>query len=527
MRAVTNLLGAVALAAAAALTVFASAAPVPGTPQFRMRWQDFAKDPARVASLVRGIETMKKRNSAAPTSIEYRGSWQYWAAMHGYYGADSSFGTVADGVALLTRFNLQQFVGRFTGIVDLAPPDALAKEIWERCQHSYFDQDNQFVPQNFFGWHRLYLYYFERVLRAAAQDDTLRLPYWDYTDPAQGKLPSEFGSVNGQAVNAALFDARRAPGLNDGTQVVSPLATNIDTVLGNDTFEGIGGFSWAIERGVHGNIHCIVGSACPVPFMGAVAVSANDPIFWLHHANIDRLFECWMQKSGKKPTGSFVTDKFVFVDETGTRRERAVSAVLDGGTLEYRYDNVANCMRVPDGPTLIMNTANGQPAPRPSVTLASAKDVTLGTAVVTVALPKPAAGAGPGADDAVIAAAEAIDLVLGKVAWDRAPGVMFHIYLGRPGAPISERKYVGTLNFFTAGEGGHGGHGSMTQSFDATRQTKALSAGAAANASLEVTFESTTGLDPAPGTAAGPPVAAPPSAPTTIGSIELRTRSKQ
>ena len=55
----------------------------------------------------------------------------------------------------------------------------------------------------------MYLYYFERIVRWAAGDNTLRLPYWDYTDPAQVGLPSEF-----RTTASKLYDSRRDPGMN-------------------------------------------------------------------------------------------------------------------------------------------------------------------------------------------------------------------------------------------------------------------------------------------------------------------------
>jgi hypothetical protein len=506
--------------------ILPSRTPAAGTPQqVRLSWQEFSRDPARVASFARGIEIMKSRNAAAPTSAEYRMSWEYWASIHSYYGRESSNGTVADGLAGLQRAGLGQLASRFTGITDLLPPDALAREVWDGCRHSWVE-NGQLNAQNFLGWHRIYLYYFERVLRAAAQDETLRLPYWDYTNPAQVKLPAGFGLINGQPANTALFEARRAPGLNTGTQVISATATNIDSVLGNDTFEGLSGFSFSLERGVHGTIHCMVGSGCPAPYMGAVAVSANDPVFWLHHTNLDRLFECWMTTHHKKPTGTFATDSFPFVDETGVRVERTVSDFLDANALDYRYDNVAACTRAAAGPELTLN-APPQPAEPKSLTLAQAKRVSLGKSVVKVALPIRAAGAGPSGAPATVTNTEALELVLGDVAFDKAPGAMFNIYLGRPGAPPAERVYVGTLNFFGAGEGRHGKH-AITQVFDVTTQAKSIVARtAAAAAKLEVTFEATAGLDPAPGVAAGPPPTMTLGQTTTIGSVELRARPRQ
>src|SRR5690606_19039417 len=45
---------------------------------------------------------------------------------------------------------------------------------------------------HFLSWHRMYLYWFERILRRAAGDNTLTLPYWDYSVPSQRVLPAPF-----------------------------------------------------------------------------------------------------------------------------------------------------------------------------------------------------------------------------------------------------------------------------------------------------------------------------------------------
>lgn len=51
-------------------------------------------------------------------------------------------------------------------------------------------------------------------------------------------------------------------------------------------------FSSAIE-GVHDNVHVTVGGSNPSGHMIVVTYSAFDPIFWLHHTNVDRLVAMW------------------------------------------------------------------------------------------------------------------------------------------------------------------------------------------------------------------------------------------
>ena len=119
----------------------AAAAPV------RVSLEQFVRDPARVASLKRGVAVMKARLPSDPTS------WFFQAAIHG----------VSDSMALeaYQRDPLVANVDR--------------KRFWNTCPH--FGQSSA----EFVIWHRLYLYYFERILREAAQDPLLALPYWNYS----------------------------------------------------------------------------------------------------------------------------------------------------------------------------------------------------------------------------------------------------------------------------------------------------------------------------------------------------------
>src|SRR5205823_6232495 len=54
---------------------------------------------------------------------------------------------------------------------------------WNQCQHGSFF---------FLSWHRMYVFWFERILRAASGDPNLAVPYWDYTNPNQQALPTAF-----------------------------------------------------------------------------------------------------------------------------------------------------------------------------------------------------------------------------------------------------------------------------------------------------------------------------------------------
>ena len=51
-----------------------------------------------------------------------------------------------------------------------------------------------------------------------------------------------------------------------------------------------------LEGQPHGVMHCAVGDGCSIPHMGWVPLAGNDPLFYMHHANIDRLWQCWLNE---------------------------------------------------------------------------------------------------------------------------------------------------------------------------------------------------------------------------------------
>jgi hypothetical protein len=107
----------------------------------RLSWQDFAKDPTKVANLRKAVAAMRARNSANHASAQYRQSWEYWANIHGYFGPESPFGTVAQNRAYVEE-NLPSAVQFFDGITDQSPQDQVAQDVWANCQHSSQTQIN-------------------------------------------------------------------------------------------------------------------------------------------------------------------------------------------------------------------------------------------------------------------------------------------------------------------------------------------------------------------------------------------------
>lgn len=471
----------------------AGAAPAP---QVRMRWQDFlagAEGEKRLASLLAGVAKMRSLDDSPADSADYRRSWQYWANVHGYYGAESPFGPLQEQLDFLVENHYGCHLGSYRGIRDQTPPDEVAAKVWATCQHSGPE-----AAENFFGWHRIYLYYFERVLRWAADDETLRLPYWDYTDPAQVTLPEPY-----RQAGSPLFERRRDVGVNAAASSLDPDSTDVDEALAIDDFFS---FQGKIEREIHGTVHCTVGPDCPIAQMGDVPLSANDPVFYAHHANIDRLWACWQGLHGD-PDGEWRQQEFSFVDETGALVTRRVEDFLDAAALGYVYDRETGCGRGDQAAEEAVPAAEEEAAPAVAAAVPG----------VDEALPVLASAAGVAVDapeiDIVLSPAAALYaasleevgrpgtlwLVLRDVVADAPPGALIHVLVARGDRPET-RLHAGTLSWFGVfGHRGHGGAHPRTFQLDISDELAELGGRDAAGGGLVVSLVATDGrrhLDP-------------------------------
>ncbi|MEY2661656.1 MAG: hypothetical protein RLZZ123_2828 [Pseudomonadota bacterium] len=414
-------------------------------PAIRQSWQAFSQDPQKVQSLRDAVARMKSLNASDPKGVAYRQSWTYWANIHGYFGPESPFGTVAQNTQSLP----EREAAYFKGIVDMTPPDDVARQVWAQCQHG--------TPW-FFAWHRLYLFYFEKQLQLASGNPDLRLPYWDYTNPAQLKMPPEFTQptyvdAGGKVQSNPLYEPRRAPGWANANHALKSQSTDIDSALSeHEQFED---YQDDIENGVHGYIHCSVAVNCPVADMGAVPYSSNDPIFWIHHANIDRLWSCWRQMPGHQNPmdDAFVNQPFTFVDASGMAVTNLVGDLFKGQLIDYQYEQEMACARSP-ALTVAKPAAPGAAPAKTATTrnlLRMSEPLSITQNDTTVKL-TPSADAMNGGQIETGGLSLAVKpgrarLVLRGIRFEDHPGTMFHIYL-KPSGAETPKVHVGTLSFF-------------------------------------------------------------------------------
>src|SRR5215472_5599628 len=217
------------------------------------------------------------------------------------------------------------------------PDRFLAAAVWDTCE-AHFDplRVNFFLP-----WHRMHLKSFERLVRSVTGASYFTMPYWNYTDADRRALPPQFRSPD-DPLWKPLFRADRNHGVNDGRPIdqvgEAPLGLNaMMSSVYADTLDGDAGLCANLDNAPHSAVHVDVGTR--KKGMGAVSWAANDPIFWLHHCNIDRIWASWNRAGGRNPTGEgFLSQVFTFVDETGMPAQREVADVLDAAPLGYAYD---------------------------------------------------------------------------------------------------------------------------------------------------------------------------------------------
>lgn len=75
--------------------------------------------------------------------------------------------------------------------------------------------------------------------------------------------------------------------------------------------------------------------------------AALDPIFWLHHCNIDRLWEVWIQrdKNNKNPDdGAWLNERFAFHDAKRGDGALTPKDVVNTrkAPLSYEYDDTTD-----------------------------------------------------------------------------------------------------------------------------------------------------------------------------------------
>ncbi|KAI0014687.1 hypothetical protein F4780DRAFT_767260 [Xylariomycetidae sp. FL0641] len=224
--------------------------------------------------------------------------------------------------------------------------------------HMTLNLDIHFVA-SFLPWHRYFVHLYETALRDDCGYEGV-MPYWDWTKDS-GALPSSpifspsattgfGGSGEGAAwippthvnpltacvtdgaftgLNLSYFTSGARPHclnrvLNNGTGIDTGTGTggaDLGPWLGNayspatvanitDSNTRFDAFWPELENTPHGSIHSALGGDM-LP-----QTSPNDPLFFMHHSQVDRLWWQWQQVDPSARNSDFAGNRFMAPDET-------------------------------------------------------------------------------------------------------------------------------------------------------------------------------------------------------------------
>lgn len=279
---------------------------------------------ADILAMNKALSIMRQKGCTDPTS------WYYQGAIH---WIPDSIGT-------------NPLCESYSSVKDL-------KEAWDNCTHSPSGKEKI----HFLVWHRLYIWHFEKLVRNLSGKKDFALPYWGYTnsDPGDKRMPTAF-----RTQGSALYESCRFDSLNQGYPISGEIERALDmTKL--ISYTDYNTFCMNINAAPHGAMHDYIGSGNdttgllqfknPITnsitntgLMGWVPTAGFDPIFWLHHSNIDRVWQQWTNS----PNGKMITLEelksvdwpYVFFDENGKKveytMEEVVKIIYD---MDYDFDD--------------------------------------------------------------------------------------------------------------------------------------------------------------------------------------------
>jgi tyrosinase len=224
----------------------------------------------------------------------------------------------------------------------------------------------------FLPWHRYFLIAIEGFLQQAVNDTNFRIPYWDWSADADLPNPStspiwdnanlgRFVGANWRvrlAMNASTGDLQfvdRQLQRNLGAGGGLPTRQQVRAAVRDQTVYDQTPFSSSSPGGARNHVEGWIGSArihnnVHVWVSGDMRLSSspNDPVFFLHHCNVDRIWAAWQEKH---PTLPYVPDAtapatlqfhriddalYSIFEQTATPRE-----MLDYKSY-YEYDTLAD-----------------------------------------------------------------------------------------------------------------------------------------------------------------------------------------
>ncbi|RXH86127.1 hypothetical protein DVH24_017180 [Malus domestica] len=223
----------------------------------------------------------------------------------------------------------------------------------------------------FYPFHRWYLYFYERILAKLIKDPNFALPFWNWDGKDGMYLPPIF--EEGRS-SSPLFDHYRNAkhrkekfvldlnynctdsGKTDEEIKEDNLCTMHRQMYSASTGKDLRLFfghpyrkgdkpspgAGNIERIPHNNVHIWTGDPDWVrEDMGNLYSAARDPIFFAHHANVDRMWYLWKKELHCKDISQddWLKAEFLFYNENKQLVRVNVEQSLDTDKLGYKYDD--------------------------------------------------------------------------------------------------------------------------------------------------------------------------------------------
>jgi tyrosinase len=250
-------------------------------------------------------------------ALDNPNSWWFFAAIHGEY-VNPNTPWYTDPPA----FPDWSFIPVPPQVPTTPLPSQNLQDLyWDQCQH----QSWYFTP-----WHRGYLIALEAQIRAAVVSlggpSDWALPYWNYFGPGdEYEIPPAFTqqTLPDGTANPLFVKARYGPKMDGNIYIpIPPVSETCETntiYTGSNSVTkppGFGGpstgfshdgeISGNLESNPHNQVHVDVGgintNQTVWGLMSDPGIAALDPIFYLHHSNIDRMWASWNSNGNSNPT---------------------------------------------------------------------------------------------------------------------------------------------------------------------------------------------------------------------------------
>lgn len=215
------------------------------------------------------------------------------------------------------------------------------------CEHAPETDQQGNINHNFLPWHRAYLLKLEKLLQQ--RDAEVSLPWWNWRSQQSKRegIPKVFADEmvgnkanplydffmnitgrdkTGFNVNLNRNTFRRPGEPKEIASTETALKRNEQDIPQLYSLTDFRQFSERLRIGWHNFIHMWIGGD-----MSIVSTAAYDPIFYVHHCNIDRIWAIWQTIHGVDSVPSHMRDVVL------QPFKMTVKDVLDITSLDYDY----------------------------------------------------------------------------------------------------------------------------------------------------------------------------------------------